>query len=337
MIDFSLTGTVGSRSGQPAAAYWQRFLEIGPALQKIYPVLAAARQHHCPPAWDSRCCLWLVPLAGLVGLEAFLVRRLNTSQPAAARSSRQPLPSTGASTGAPAIRFAGLLSLFIIVYLLVLSVVQVLTYPPITLASRMLSPVHLAVLALLLALLHLSMVIPGAPAAGRSAWRWGLRFAALACVALLGSYALRSALIARDYHRTGIGYTSLAWRNSGAIATLRKLPENVPIISNETTAVMFLAGRPAYPVQEIYQSHPLEKFTAYGEGEDGSQRVFREQDGALVLFYSTLEEDFSMYGDRTGERIQALTRGLSLYAESDDGAIYFLRPAEMRLTPPVSK
>ena len=35
VVDFAATGTVGSRSGQPAAAYWQRFLEIGPALQKI--------------------------------------------------------------------------------------------------------------------------------------------------------------------------------------------------------------------------------------------------------------------------------------------------------------
>ncbi|MBE0695891.1 MAG: glycosyltransferase family 39 protein, partial [Anaerolineaceae bacterium] len=31
IVDLSITGTLGSRSGQPAAAYWQRFLEMGPA------------------------------------------------------------------------------------------------------------------------------------------------------------------------------------------------------------------------------------------------------------------------------------------------------------------
>ncbi len=95
VIDFSLTGTVSSRSGQPAAAYWQRFLEIGPALQKIILFWLLPDSIIARLPGIVAVALWLVPLAGLVGLEAFLVRRLNTSQPAAARSSRQPLPSTG--------------------------------------------------------------------------------------------------------------------------------------------------------------------------------------------------------------------------------------------------
>ncbi len=63
---------------------------------------------------------------------------------------------------------------------------------------------------------------------------------------------------------------------------------------------MYLAGRPAYALQEIYQDIPQETFTVYGEGDDVAQRVFREQNGALVLFKANLEEDFAMYGDQAG-------------------------------------
>lgn len=318
VIDFSLTGTVGSRSGQPASAYWQRFLEIGPALQKIILFWLLPDSVIARLPGIAQAALWLIPLAGLVGLAIFLAGRAGDTPSAPGAGQNPPVQSAGNA----AARLAGLSALFIIVYLIVLAVVQVFTYPPITLASRMLSPVHLAVLVLLFALLHLLLAV----LRNGAAWRLVSGLVYLACLALLGSYVLRSALIARDYHRNGIGYTAPAWQNSGSIAVLRKLPENVPLISNETTAIMFLLGRPAYPLQEIYQQHPAEEFTAYGEGEDVSQRVFREQGGALVLFYSTLEEDFAMYGDRTSERIQALTRGLYLYAEEDDGAIYFTRP-----------
>jgi hypothetical protein len=316
VIDFSLTGTVGSRSGQPASAYWQRFLEIGPALQKIVLFWLLPDSIIARLPGIVQAAVWLIPLAGLVGLAVFLAGRAGDTFTATG-AGHEPIPSTGAAA-----RLAQLFALFIIVYLVVLAVVQVFTYPPITLASRMLSPVHLAVLVLLFALLHLLM----AALKNRAAWRLATGLTYLTCLALLGSYALRSAMIARDYHRTGIGYTAPAWQNSRSIAALRELPENTPIISNETTAIMFLAGRPAYPLQEIYQQHPAEEFTAYGQGEDASQHVFREQGGALVLFYATLEEDFAMYGDRAGERIQALTRGLYLYAGENDGAIYFARP-----------
>jgi len=201
--------------------------------------------------------------------------------------------------------------------LIVLTLVQVFTYPPVTLASRMLAPAHLAVLVLLFALLHLALDL-----------LWGNSRLALALVylvfaGLVGSYALRSALIARDYHASGIGYNALAWRTSTAVSLAGKLPKTVPLISNETTALMFLADRPAYALQEIYQDHPQETFTVYGTGEDAAQRAFREQGAALVLFKANLEDDFAMYGDRAAERLEALTRGLYVYYDGEDGSIYF--------------
>ncbi|HEX9019216.1 MAG TPA: glycosyltransferase family 39 protein, partial [Anaerolineaceae bacterium] len=111
VIDFSLTGTVGSRSGQPAAAYWQRFLEIGPALQKIYifwvvPDSIAAR---LPRA--VQWLLWLGPLVIVFALAAVLARRM--SQPG------RDVPAAGATST----RLAVLFGLFVVVYLVVLAVV----------------------------------------------------------------------------------------------------------------------------------------------------------------------------------------------------------------------
>ncbi len=162
--------------------------------------------------------------------------------------------------------------------------------------------------------------------APRSRLAWTV--VSLGLLAFWGSYALRSALIARDYHSSGIGYNAVSWRGSQTIAALKDLPADVPLISNETTAIMYLAGRPAYALQEIYQDIPQETFTVYGEGDDVAQRVFREQNGALVLFKANLEEDFAMYGDQAGERVRALTEGLYPYFDGEDGAIFFIQPPE---------
>jgi len=302
VIGYAITGTISSRSGQPPSAYWQRFLETGPALQEIYLFWLVPDSVSARLPGILQAAAWIIPLALLVGLAWLLAGRAKT---------------TDRPTGLASLRLAALFGLFVLVYLIVLTLVQVFTYPPVTLASRMLAPAHLAVLVLLFALLHLALDL-----------LWGNSRLALALVylvfaGLVGSYALRSALIARDYHVSGIGYNALVWRTSTAVSLAGKLPKTVPLISNETTALMFLADRPAYALQEIYQDHPQETFTVYGTGEDAAQRAFREQGAALVLFKANLEDDFAMYGDRAAERLEALTRGLYVYYDGEDGSIYF--------------
>ncbi len=93
---------------------------------------------------------------------------------------------------------------------------------------------------------------------------------------------------------------------------------------------MFLADRPAYTLQEVFAQEPLETFNAYGQGDDPSQRAFRQQGAALVLFNASLTEDFSKYGDRAAERLAALTDGLALYYQGEDGAIYFYDQSALR-------
>jgi len=307
IVDVTITGAIGSRSAQPASVLWQRFLEMGPALQKIYLFwfLPDSLADRLPAVVQSAA--WMAPLAILAGISVLVA--------AHAHSSGEGFPVIEA----PAVRMAVLFGLFIAVYLLVLAVAQVFTYPPITLASRMLSPVHLAALVFLpvLLLLAAQVLFP------RS--RLALAVISIALCVLAATYGLRSLMIARDYHQDGIGYNSLSWRSSSTIAELKKLPPDIPLISNESTAIMYLAGRPAYALQEIYQDQPLEPFTVYGSGDDEAQRVFREENGALVLFKANLREDFAMYGGRIDERLGKLISGLYLYYESEDGAIYFFR------------
>ena len=309
-VDFFSTGTVGSRSGQPASAYWQRFLEMGAPLESIIlfwllPDSVAARL----PGF-VRALLWLLPLAALSGLAAVLaakMKRVRLVEP----------------TEAAAARMAALFGLFTAFYLIVLAGVHVFTYPPVTLASRMLSPVHFAVLVLIFSLLFLGLrsLVPS----GQTG-RVITALVYLGCLGLVGSYALRGTLVAREYNQTGIGYLAPEWRDAPVLDALRTLDPSVPIITNETTAVMFFLDRPAYAVQEIYQNQPSTDFSAYGEGDDEAQRVFREQGGALVLFYQTLSEDYAMYGERAEERIDALTAGLESYYQGEDGGIYFANP-----------
>jgi hypothetical protein len=246
---------------------------------------------------------WIVPGLALAGMVWLLLRHA----PAAAPGVHP------ARLG----RMTALFGLFTIVYLIVLAFAQVFTFPPITLASRMLSPAHVSVLVLLVGLLILAKdrLLPAS--------RLALVVLYLGLVGLVGVYFLRSVMIARDYHATGIGYNSVAWRASSTIEALRQIPSNVPLISNESTVIMYLTGRPAYALQEIYQSAPTRPFTVYGAGDDASQRVFREQKGALVLFNANLREDFAMYGDEIDQRLQVLTSGLYPYFQSEDGAIYF--------------
>jgi len=307
VVDLLLTGTLGSRSGQSAADYVSRLLEMCPALEKIYLfwLLPESMIGRLPGV--VRLFAWLLPLVVVMAAGVWVRSRLRAVTDSGLR---------------PAARLALLMAAFIVVYLVVLAVVQVFTYPPITLASRMLSPVHLAALVLLFALGSLAISL--FPRVGRAT---AVLVVAVYAVGLgmAGSYALRGALIAREYHRTGIGYTSPVWQKSQVIEAVRSLPESTPLISNDVTALMFLADRPAYTLQEIFQTRPSVEFMPYGAGDDESQRIFREERGALVLFYASLEEDFSMYGDRTAERLSVLTQGLELYYQGEDGAIYFYR------------
>jgi hypothetical protein len=97
-------------------------------------------------------------------------------------------------------------------------------------------------------------------------------------VIFAAAYLPRSTAMLFHYHNTGDGYTSPAWRNSLTIQAVRQLSPSIPIISNNSGAILFLTGRMALEVGEIYRTEPQVPYTRYGEDTtDPTQLVFRQQ------------------------------------------------------------
>jgi hypothetical protein len=304
-LDFAISGTIGGRSGFPAGSFLTRFFATFPALEPIvlFWLLPESVAGRLPGV--VRTMAWLAPVAVMIAFAVWTWGRYIS----ASASTQMGISNT--------VRLALMMGLFVIVYIPVLATLQAVVYPPVAVDLRMLSPVHLALVVLLFALIYIALRLLGPVKV------WTSRLVLLAALALFGMYALRGGMVVREYHRTGIGYSTAAWRQSPMVRAVNDLPASTALITNDKAAVMFLSGRPAYEVIEIYQDQPDLTFPVYGSGTDPSQRIFREQGGALVLFRASLDDDFGNYGDRMGERLAALTDGLFPYFEGEDGAIYF--------------
>jgi hypothetical protein len=216
-------------------------------------------------------------------------------------------------------RFGLAILVFAIIYAGTAGLVFLFTYPPITVDNRMFSPVHLAIIILFSDVVHL------VSSSGSRGWLTLVSVGLI--VGMTASFTLRGPRIVLQLHRDGLGYTSPAWQESETIQAVRGLSPDVAIITNEVTAVLFLTGRSAYPLAEIYQSRPLARYTRYGDDtSDNTQKVFRERGAALVLFGTIEGQLRELYGDRTGERLRVLTKGLFEYFRGRDGAIYRYSP-----------
>jgi len=217
------------------------------------------------------------------------------------------------------LRAAGFLLLLAVVYLGVILLVYVTTYPPITIDNRMLSPLHVAVLLLLPLLASLTARLLN----GRR-WPQMLLLAGLALGALW--FGWRSVRIVDINAQLGLGYSSAEWQGSQTRAAMRAvLPAGTAVVTNEQTALLYLDGITPYPMMEPYQDAPSATFTRFGDGDlekDDAQRLFREGDAALVLFDTIEAQMEGLYGERTAERVRALTAGLEVLFKGNDGAIY---------------
>ena len=206
--------------------------------------------------------------------------------------------------------------LFSGLYLLVILLVYLTTYPPITIDNRMLSPAHTAfiwIVGLLMA--EIFVRYPGK--AARSA-------AVLAAVILIGWYGIRTIRIVQQNADTGLGYNAVVWKQSSLIAQIRKLNDDVQIISNEPMAILYLTGRIVRPVAEIYFNEPLKIFSRYGDGQPGSdpaEEEFRKGKSLLVLFDTLKSQLEPIYDGQADQRAKSLTENLSVEFSASDGQI----------------
>jgi 4-amino-4-deoxy-L-arabinose transferase-like glycosyltransferase len=212
---------------------------------------------------------------------------------------------------------AGVFALFAAIYLGFISVSFFFSSPRNDLDGRLLSPVYLAGLLVFFPLLAWDFE-------STSSKRW------LGLVPIVGLLILavggveKSLNFIQNNHEIGSGYTSQAWMNSPTIQVIKDLNPDRALISNESAAILFLTGRPAYDVNVIDHDDPSEIDIRYGEDlEDPAQRLFKANQAVLVIFPTSFYwQLFAIYGDRTQARLDHLLEGLQIEQSLSDGVIY---------------
>ncbi len=223
----------------------------------------------------------------------------------------------GSPDSLPERRLVTVFGTFTLLYLCFFLAAFTLTYPVPDLNSRTMLPMLPALILVSLSigrmiLLHWKHV----PAA--------LSLGAVILASALFGYAVISADTIVGMHRTGLGYTGRAWRQSELIAHIERLPATTPVITNEPSAVTLLTGRTPYPVPlAVLQSD----VSTFGDGNTNAEIAFREHGGVLVLFETIDQQLRDLHGDGAADRRELLTRGLNRSLQAPDGAIY-VNPAD---------
>ncbi len=215
----------------------------------------------------------------------------------------------------PEINFLLSWCIFSLAYLGFLAYAYLFTTPAPDINQRMLLPGQIG---LLLALLSAAWVVLRAlriPA-------WGsLVVAALVLVTMFANLPASLKLV-REYNQHGGGYTSITWQQSSTLEILNQLPVEMPLISNQAAAVLLWIDRAPYDFCQLPCNQPAGE--RYGDNPaDETQRIFREQGAALVLIYPFCASRADPWNLERMTQVEALTRDLTVYHYSCDGAIYF--------------
>jgi 4-amino-4-deoxy-L-arabinose transferase-like glycosyltransferase len=203
------------------------------------------------------------------------------------------------------------------IYLLFITFSFLFSTPRNDLDGRLLSPVYLSLLLIIFPLVTWDL-------SDGKLGRWFAWIPALIMGTLVVSGFVNSIKILQDNHLHGSGYTGEAWKNSEVIKAIQGIDQDTALISNESSAVLFLTGRPAYDVNERFLSTPAETYARYGEDpEDPAQRLFKTGQAVLVIFPTTFYwQLFPIYGDRTQARLDGMLQGLDITQRLSDGVIY---------------
>jgi hypothetical protein len=220
------------------------------------------------------------------------------------------------------IKKAGVLILYIVTYLVTLSMMFVYSNPPPDFDDRMFSLVYwLAILVVFTSLaISQTVLFAGEKNPGRN---W-LRVLPLAGFVLFASgFASQTRILVTSLHQNGGGYLSVDMRNSPLLQAIQSLPADIPLVSNRHTEVSFLTGRPCYAIMEVVQLTPQPINARFGDNPvDEAQVIFRNG-GALVLFNSFRWQIDPLYYELSPQRVEAFTRDLLIFGEYADGSIYF--------------
>jgi 4-amino-4-deoxy-L-arabinose transferase-like glycosyltransferase len=133
-------------------------------------------------------------------------------------------------------------------------------------------------------------------------------------------------LISRDtvlgLHRTGLGYTSRAWRQSDTLHAVERLSPDITLVSNETAAILLYTDRSAYEIPGLKAGDSQPLSIPFGSGSSDLDRAYRNGQVALVLFDTMKGQLESGPATTQGLVPGDLTTGLNRIFKGNDGAIY---------------
>lgn len=212
-------------------------------------------------------------------------------------------------------RFLATWCLFSLAYFACLAYAYLYTTPTPDIDLRMLLPIQSGLLIALCSGSLLALKALHIP-------RWGSLGVLGLALLYLGAFLPASLGLVRQYTLHGDGYTSAAWHESNTLEALKQLPIDTPLITNQAAAVLLWTDRPAYDFCRLPCDQP--EHTRYGDNPaDETQVIFRQQGAALVLFYPFCAPQEVSWNVEWMAEVEALTRDLTVYEYSCDGAIYF--------------
>lgn len=127
-----------------------------------------------------------------------------------------------------------------------------------------------------------------------------------------------------EFYHQGVGLTAYHWNRSEIIQSVRALPADTPVISNDWELVLLWTQRPIYGFWNTFPSDLSIQTTAYGTNPgDHVQSVFCDQGAALVIFNDFPTQFTDKVGETAQDKIPDLFAGLSIYGTYPDRTIYF--------------
>jgi hypothetical protein len=202
---------------------------------------------------------------------------------------------------------------------------QVLVYPAVLwlsltfvdaspiLENRILSPLYVS-------LIVLGMIFLG--------WLWSKKkWAGKAAVIILVaglflSLAEDTLDVVRDLHKEGQGFASSEWRESETIAAVRILPPEKVLVSNKSTAIYILTGRPAFIAPSPINPATGRAREGYQEDISSIKQSVLDGKSVMVIFgYNNLLAE-----DESKQWMADLSEGLPVLQEYRDGIQFGVLP-----------
>ncbi|TFH33813.1 MAG: hypothetical protein E4G99_10785 [Anaerolineales bacterium] len=206
-------------------------------------------------------------------------------------------------------------TLVIASYVVFFLVIYFISYPTPDIDTRILLPVQVA--SVLLIIVVSQVIIEH--------WRqfkWVRGVLGMIMLIFGAGYLVLATDIVTGQHRTGLGYTAKAWRESKTLVAIDDLPPGTPLISNEPIPIMLYYDMWPDELDVLNPTVPMNTITAFGTGNSRAEVRFREGHAVLILFDNFLGQLRSIYGDQADQNQAAFTQGLELIFEGSDGAMY---------------